>query len=91
MIENHKERNHYKYIVYISLHNKMATTQNEVSTYLGQKGYTVFKECLDGKEQRTIRSDLNVRPYIPKSPIQPPSYPVFRESPLKYYLPRYYE
>ena len=90
MIENHKERNHYKYIVYISLHIKMATTQNEVSTYLGQKGYTVFKECLDGKEQRTIRSDLNVRPYIPKSPIQPPSYPVFRESPLKYYLPRYY-
>lgn len=66
------------------------TKQTEISTYLGQKGYTVFKECLDGKEQRTIRSDLNVRPYIPKSPIQPPSYPVFRESGLKYYLPRYY-
>jgi superfamily II DNA or RNA helicase len=69
----------------------MATSQTkDVSTYLGPKGYTVFKECLDGKEQRTIRSDLNVRPYIPKSPIQPPSYPVFRESALKYYLPRYY-
>ena len=68
----------------------MATAQKDVSTYLGPKGYTVYKECLDGKEQRTIRSDLNVRPYIPKSPIQPPSYPVFRESALKYYLPRYY-
>jgi superfamily II DNA or RNA helicase len=65
-------------------------TISTASTYLGAKGYTVYKECLDGKEQRTIRSDLNVRPYIPKSPIQPPSYPVFRESPLKYYLPRYY-
>jgi len=70
--------------------SKISTATASASTYLGAKGYTVYKECLDGKEQRTIRSDLNVRPYIPKSPIQPPSYPVFRESPLKYYLPRYY-
>lgn len=66
------------------------SSSSNVSTYLGQKGYTIYKECLDGKEQRTLRDELNVRPYIPKSPIQPPAYPVYRESELKYYIPRFY-
>ena len=65
-----------------------ATTN--VSTYLGPMGYTIYKECLDGKEQRVIKDELNVRPYIPKAPVQPPAYPVFKESGTKYYLPRYY-
>ena len=70
---------------------QLAQAQKEnVSTYLGAKGYTIYKECLDIKEQRVIRDELNVRPYIPKSPIQQPSYPVFRESANKFYLPRYY-
>jgi len=64
--------------------------EKNVSTYLGAKGYTIYKECLDIKEQRVIRDELNVRPYIPKSPIQQPTYPVFRESVNKFYLPRYY-
>lgn len=80
-------------------YNKMQAKQSEqaqahieknVSTYLGAKGYTIYKECLDIKEQRVIRDELNVRPYIPKSPIQQPTYPVFRESVNKFYLPRYY-
>lgn len=66
------------------------SSSSNVSTYLGQKGYTIYKECLDGKEQRTLRDELNVRPFIPKSPIQPPAYPVYRESELKYYIPRFY-
>lgn len=66
------------------------SSSSNVSTYLGQKGYTIYKECLDGKEQRTLRDELNVRPYIPKSPIQPPAYPVYRESEQKYYIPRFY-
>jgi superfamily II DNA or RNA helicase len=70
---------------------QLAQVQKEnVSTYLGAKGYTIYKECLDIKEQRVIRDELNVRPYIPKSPIQQPAYPVFRESANKFYLPRYY-
>ena len=67
-----------------------ALTPLGVSTYLGPKGYTIYKECLDGKEQRLLKDELNVRPYIPKAPVQPPFYPVFRESATKYYLPRYY-
>ena len=67
-----------------------STAAANVSTYLGAKGYTIYKECLDGKEQRVLKDELNVRPFIPKAPIQPPPYPVFRESATKYYLPRYY-
>lgn len=60
------------------------------STYIGAKGYTIYKECLDIAEQRLIKEELTVRPYIPKSPVQPPAYPVYRESAGKYYLPRFY-
>lgn len=68
----------------------MASEAASVSTYLGAKGYTIYKECLDIKEQRVLKDELNVRPYIPKAPIQPPAYPVYRESAGKYYIPRYY-
>jgi superfamily II DNA or RNA helicase len=60
------------------------------STYIGAKGYTIYKESLDIAEQRLIREELTVKPFIPKSPVQPPAYPVYRESAGKYYLPRFY-
>ena len=63
---------------------------NSSSTYLGSKGYTIFKECLDGPELRVIRDELTVRPYIPKSPIQPPAFPIYNEIAEKIFLPRYY-
>jgi len=69
---------------------QQAQAAQAASTYLGSKGYTIYKECLDAKEQRVIKDELNVKPYMPKSPIQPPAYPVYRESQQKYYLPRYY-
>lgn len=61
-----------------------------VSTYLGNKGYSIFKECLNLKEQTVLKEELNVRPYIPKSPIQSPAFTIYRESPNKFYVPRYY-
>jgi superfamily II DNA or RNA helicase len=60
------------------------------STYIGQKGYTIFKECLSIQEQNYIRETLSVKPFVPKSPVQPPSFPVYRESQKKMYLPRYF-
>jgi superfamily II DNA or RNA helicase len=66
------------------------SSSTSASTYMGGKGYTIYKECLDLKERRTIKDELTVRPYIPKSPIQPPAFPIFRESAVKLYLPRYY-
>jgi superfamily II DNA or RNA helicase len=65
-------------------------TCNRVSTYLGEKGYTIYKDALTHEEQHYIRKELTVKPFIPKSPIQPPSFPVYRESSNKFYIPRYF-
>ena len=67
-----------------------ASASANVSTYLGPNGYTIYKDCLEKPDIRLLREELNVRPYIPKSPIQTPAYPVFRENDQKFFLPRYY-
>ena len=51
-----------------------------MSTYLGQKGYTIYKDSLDVKEQLLIRKELEVSPWVPKSSFhKPPSFPIYRE------------
>ena len=47
-------------------------------TYLGPRGYTVPKENLDEDERKYIRTELTIRPYIPKAPVQPAAYPIYR-------------
>jgi superfamily II DNA or RNA helicase len=59
-------------------------------SYLGKKGYSIYKKDLTNKEQIFIRDELTVKPYLPKSPIQPESFPLYRESPQKFYLPRHF-
>ena len=64
---------------------------DEIATYFGQKGYTIYKENLEIKEQELIRKELTVSPYVPKNSLQKPkSFPIYRESPKKMYLPKYY-
>jgi superfamily II DNA or RNA helicase len=62
----------------------------EIGIYLGNKGYTIYKECLELSEQKAIRKELTVKPYIPKSPVQPDSFAIYRESHNKFYIPRFY-
>lgn len=57
-------------------------------TYLGQKGYSIYKNSISLKEEIFIREELMVKPYLPKSPIQPTPFPIYRESPKKFYIPR---
>ena len=59
-------------------------------SYLGLKGYTIYKDSIDADELKSIRDELTVKAYIPKSPIQPPSFPVYKENATKIYIPRYY-
>ena len=61
-----------------------------VATYIGPKGYSIYKTCIDEKEQKQLREELNVGAYIPKAPIQPPTFPIFRESKTKLYIPRHF-
>jgi superfamily II DNA or RNA helicase len=62
-----------------------------LNTYLGQKGYTVLKSELTIKQQTFIKDQLTVKPYVPGSPVQlEKSFPAYRESDKKLYIPRYY-
>ena len=63
---------------------------NVQETYLGNKGYTIIKKTITVKEQQYMREELTVRPYIPKSPVQPPAFPIYRESQNKLYVPRFF-
>jgi superfamily II DNA or RNA helicase len=64
---------------------------DDIAIYFGQKGYTIYKENLEIKEQELIRKELTVSPYVPKNSLQKPtSFPIYRESPKKMYLPKYY-
>lgn len=62
------------------------------TTYLGQKGYTLLKKELSFSEQEFIRKELTVKPYIQGSPgnATAVSFPVYRESVQKFYIPRYF-
>ena len=61
-----------------------------MNTYLGQKGYSILKKELSVEEQIKLREELNVGAYMPKSIVQQAKFPVYRESPQKMYIPRYY-
>jgi superfamily II DNA or RNA helicase len=61
-----------------------------MTSYLGSKGYTIYKSALTPAEYKTLVSELAVRPYLPKAPVQPPFFPVYRECEKKIYIPRFY-
>jgi superfamily II DNA or RNA helicase len=59
--------------------------------YIGQKGYSIYKDILTVKEQEKIRHDLNVSPAVKNMGYAKlPSFYVYRESPKKFYVPRFY-
>ena len=63
----------------------------EIATYLGAKGYSIMKDNISVQEQELIRKELTVKAFAPKSSIsQPTPFPVYRESPKKLYVPRFY-
>lgn len=66
-------------------------SDDDIATYIGYKGYTIYKENISVEEQQMLRKELNVKPYVPKSSlIKPQPFPVYRESKSKLYVPRFY-
>ena len=57
--------------------------------YIGQKGLTINKSNLSKMEQYNLTKQYTVKPYIPKSPVQPESFAVYRESAKKFYIPKF--
>ena len=63
---------------------------DNVETYLGKRGYCIYKKDLSITQQENLRNDLMIAPYIPKSPVKSEKFPVYRESVQKMYIPRFY-
>ena len=62
-----------------------------INSYLGQKGYTILKSDLSVTQQQHIKEQLLIKPCTPGAPIAiDKSFPAFRESDKKLYVPRYY-
>lgn len=64
-----------------------------LTTYLGQKGYTILKNELNVEQQYFIRKELTIKPHVSgpcAKDASQPSYPVYRESAGKIYVPRYF-
>jgi len=65
--------------------------EEDIATYVGYKGYTIYKKNISVEEQQLLRKELNVKPFVPKSSlIKPQPFPVYRESKSKLYVPRFY-
>tara|TARA_B110001450_G_scaffold243934_1_gene255607 strand:+ start:6296 stop:8902 length:2607 start_codon:yes stop_codon:yes gene_type:complete len=61
---------------------------NLINSYLGMKGYSIYKSCLNDDIIDYIKEELTVKPYIQNSLIEPNSFPVYLESDKKIYVPR---
>ena len=61
------------------------------TNYLGQKGYTVYKSTITAIKQQQIRDELTIKPFIKGAPQGTAiSFPAYRESSNKLYLPHHY-
>ena len=45
---------------------------DSIEPYIGQKGYSIPKECMEVDDQIKLRKDLMVRPYVPKTSLAKP-------------------
>lgn len=61
-----------------------------INSYLGNKGYSVYKVCLSSEILEFIKKELTVKPCIQNSIIDPPSFPIYQESDKKIYVPRFW-
>uniref|UniRef100_A0A6C0LBA0 Helicase ATP-binding domain-containing protein n=1 Tax=viral metagenome TaxID=1070528 RepID=A0A6C0LBA0_9ZZZZ len=59
--------------------------------YLGQKGYSIPKKSITVEQQYFIRQELTIKPFVQGSPAaQTVTFPAYRESANKFYVPRYF-
>ena len=63
---------------------------NLINSYLGNKGYSIYKVCLNDSIIDFIKNELTVKPVIINSLVEAKSIPVYQESDKKIYVPRYW-
>ena len=65
-------------------------SQDKINSYLGNKGYSIYKDCLTDEIIEFIKTELTVKPLVQTPLIDPPSFPVYQESAKKIYIPRFW-
>ena len=60
------------------------------NTYLGYRGYCIFKNSIDEKSKMFIRNKLIAKPQTMNIGSNEISYPIYMESTNKLYVPRYF-
>ena len=68
----------------------MITAPKPINAYLGPKGYTIYKSDLSQSSLNKIKEDLTVRPKVIGVCDVNCSFPAYRESANKMYVPHYY-
>ena len=61
-----------------------------INSYLGNKGYSIYKICLNEKIIDFIKKELTVKPFMQSSLVEPNSFPIYLESDKKIYVPRFW-
>ena len=75
------------------MENTKIIENTKINTYLGQKGYTIPKNEISIEKQKQIRNDLTIKPVshgAPPGGNSQVSFPAYRESSNKFYVPHYY-
>lgn len=61
------------------------------TNYLGPKGYTIYKSNISNIQLQQMKTDLTIKPYVQGAPAGAAvSFPAYRESSNKLYVPHYY-
>ena len=63
---------------------------NLLNSYLGNKGYSIYKVCLTNEIINYIKKELNVKPITQNLIVEPVAFPVYQESDKKIYVPRFW-
>ena len=67
--------------------------KNRIKSYLGNRGYCIYKSSLTPEQITFIREKLMAKPKVATAMIDPstiPVFPIFMESANKFYLPRFF-
>lgn len=63
---------------------------NLLNSYLGNKGYSIYKVCLTNEIINYIKKELTVKPFTQNSMVESVPFPVYQESDKKIYVPRFW-
>ncbi len=61
-----------------------------LNSYLGNKGYSIYKVCLTNEIISYIKKELTVKPFTQNSIVESVPFPVYQESDKKIYVPRFW-